>query len=207
LTPPQARRSFSASAYAAKEIVMSAVIALAVALLVSPAPATATETSEPLVSHVYENPQASDPLFSKIWPGLLDSNDRQNVSALNIKTEPGKHSELIMQTASLTIPAGQLIVSMYSGPFAGCLGIGEHHDDAIRAVPCPARITVIRGGVYTTIEAGMICRVAKSTSATSTRVSYDAKLNRVLVSTFIAGKRVTETDGDTACERVIPLSQ
>jgi len=29
LTPPQARRSFSASAYAAKEIVMSAVIALA----------------------------------------------------------------------------------------------------------------------------------------------------------------------------------
>jgi len=207
LTPPQARRSFSASAYAAKEIVMSAVIALAVALLVSPAPATATETSEPLVSHVYENPQASDPLFSKIWPGLLDSNDRQNVSALNIKTEPGKHSELIMQTASLTIPAGQLIVSMYSGPFAGCLGIGEHHDDVIRAVPCPARITVIRGGVYTTIEAGMICRVAKSTSATSTRVSYDAKLNRVLVSTFIAGKRVTETDGDTACERVIPLSQ
>jgi len=207
LTPPQARRPFSASAYAAKEMVMSAAITLAVFVLVSPLPARATEASERLVAHLYENPEASDPLFSKIWPGLLDSNDRQNLSALNIKTEPGKHSGLIMQTASLTIPAGRLIVSMYSGPFAGCLGIGEHHDDAIRAVPCPARITVIRGGVYTTIEAGMICRVAKSTSATSTRVSYDAKLNRVLVSTFIAGRRVTETDGDTACERVIPLSQ
>jgi hypothetical protein len=188
-------------------MVMSAAITLAVFVLVSPLPARATEASERLVAHLYENPEASDPLFSKIWPGLLDSNDRQNLSALNIKTEPGKHSGLIMQTASLTIPAGRLIVSMYSGPFAGCLGIGEHHDDAIRAVPCPARITVIRGGVYTTIEAGMICRVAKSTSATSTRVSYDAKLNRVLVSTFIAGRRVTETDGDTACERVIPLSQ
>jgi hypothetical protein len=207
LTPLQARRSFSASAYAAKEIVMSAAIAVAIAFLVSPLPATAIEGSAPLVSHLYENPQASDPLFSKIWPGLLDNNDRQNLSVLKIKTEPGKHSELIMQTASLTIPGGQLIVSMYSGPFAGCLGIGEHHDDAIRAVPCPARITVIRGGVYTTIEAGMICRVAKSTSATNTRVSYDAKLNRVLVSTFIAGKRVTETDGDTTCDRGIQLSQ
>ncbi|MGO9431202.1 hypothetical protein [Rhodoblastus sp.] len=207
LTPPLARRSFPASAYAAKEIVMSAAIAFALAFLVSPLPGTATEASAPLVSHLYQNPQASDPLFSKIWPGLLDNNDRQNLSALNIKTEPGKHSELIMQTAALTIPAGQLIVSMYSGPFAGCLGIGEHHDDAIRAVPCPARITVIRGGVYTTTEAGMICRVAKATSATSTRISYDAKLNRVLVSTFIAGKRVTQTDGDTPCDRVIQLSQ
>ena len=186
---------------------MNAVIAFAFAFFVSPLPATAAEASAPLVSHLYENPQASDPLFSKIWPGLLDNNDRQNLSVLNIKTEPGKHSELIMQTASLTIPAGQLIVSMYSGPFAGCLGIGEHHDDVIRAVPCPARITVIRGGVYATIEAGMICRVAKATSATSTRVSYDAKLNRVLVSTFIAGKRVTETDGDTTCDRVVQLSK
>ena len=147
LTPPQTRCRFSASAYPAKEIVTSAAIIFAVAFLVSPLPATAIEASAPLVSHLYENPQASDPLFSKIWPGLLDNNDRQNLSVLKIKTEPGKHSELIMQTASLTIPGGQLIVSMYSGPFAGCLGIGEHHDDVVRAVPCPARITVIRGGV------------------------------------------------------------
>ena len=53
-TPPQARRSFSTSAYAAKEIVMSAAIVLALAFLVSPLPATAAEASAPLVSHLYE---------------------------------------------------------------------------------------------------------------------------------------------------------
>ena len=49
LTPPQARRSFSASAYAAKEIVMSAAIALAILVPMSGAMAQAPETT-PLAS-------------------------------------------------------------------------------------------------------------------------------------------------------------
>ena len=71
LTSPQARRSFSASAYAAKEIVMSAAIALAILVPMSGAMAQAPETHRLIAATVSLSAEPSTNPQLLIWRDRL----------------------------------------------------------------------------------------------------------------------------------------
>lgn len=157
-------------------------------------------------SQLYENPQPSDPIFAQTWPDLIAENNRANAEGyLHLKPEPGKNLDLFLDNATVDIPGGKAVISIKSGPFAGCRGIGEHHDMNSRAIPCPARITVIRNGTARTSDAGMLCRVGSSNAKNFAQAVFDPKNSSIHVSVVINGIPSDRSEGNDPCDVEIAI--
>jgi len=155
----------------------------------------------------FEDPQMSDILFAQSWPRLIEENNRESARFFpTLKPLPGHNSALSLSVAKVPIPSGEAIISIYTGPFPHCQGVGEAHNSEAIAIPCPARMTILRGNTVKTIDLGMVCRVGPVTSSSRATAVYDPKMNAIRLSATVEGKRVDVAGENTSCERTIPLS-
>ena len=139
LTPPQARRSFSASAYAAKEIVMSAAIALTILVPIGGAMAQAPETHRLMASTVSLSAEPSTNPQLLIWRNRLP----QIIAARKALQSdlPNLHLPLVVEVFTTTFQvAGHTYV--ISAVNFEC----SSSSLAPNTLVCPARVAEIDAG-------------------------------------------------------------
>lgn len=166
------------------------------------------QTTSPVIFRIeqFEDPQPTDILFSKSWPRLIDENNRESTKFFpSLKPKPGHNAALSLTIAKVPISSGEVTISIYTGPFPHCQGVGETHNMEPGAIPCPARMTVRRGDEYQTVDLGWVCRVGPVTSSSGAAAFYDEKSNAIHLSAMVAGKLVNVAGDGVPCDRVIPL--
>ena len=185
------------------------VAALVSVLAVEAASHSYAQSMSPVIFRIeqFEDPQPTDILFSESWPRLIDENNRESTKFFpSLKLKPGHNAALSLTIAKVAIPAGEAIISIYTGPFPHCQGIGEIHNLDPVAIACPARMTVRRGDEYQTVDLGWVCRVGPVTSSSGAAAVYDENSNAIHLSAMVAGKLVEVADDGVPCDRIIPLS-
>jgi hypothetical protein len=182
-------------------------VLVALTVIGAPVVAQAKDASALFIKKIYKNPQSSNPLFGKIWPGLIEDHNRM-VSGLHVPSimpAPGQNASLGLDIATLSIDGAQILVSINDNLGDGyCEAIGEPRDMLVHAQPCAARLTVVRNGTYQTTDIGKICMVWGPNLNPSTNAafaSYDAKTQSIRVFALVDGAAVPE------CEHNISLPQ
>ena len=181
---------------------------LALALACNVTSAAAAETISAAFAVVaFDNPQPSDDLFARSWPGLIEANNRDSAKLFpGLKPPPGHNAALSLAVARLAIPGGEAVLSIYTGPLPRCQGAGSLRGTGAVALPCPARLTIRRERSFRTVDIGFVCRVAPVTSSSRTLATFDADANVIRLSAEVDGRPV-ETAGDNVpCGRAIPLN-
>lgn len=188
-----------------------ALVALPILLLGGSSNAFAKQDhSVAFITHEYDNPQPTDPMFSKIWPGLIAKANKEAI-AEGLPPPPGTNDGFFIDVATLPILGGKALVTIPYGAYVSkCQGdaMPQHQNEVGRALNCSARLTTIRNGIYRTKNIGLACHVATDTpptESTSARAAYDAKTNTVHLYAMIAGKRVIKAINIKTCEHIIPL--
>ena len=144
LTPAQARRSFSASAYAAKEIVMSAAIMIAILVPMSRAGALDADLASHPVSLPMTLMAGSSPKLANLWADEISAAksrvEQTRAIAPDIKLTPA----IDALTASFKIGTDTLIVSAFSGACKDADWLPKGSENSIAY--CPLRVAIISGG-------------------------------------------------------------
>ena len=154
-----------------------------------------------------EDPRPSDLLFAQSWPDLIEENNRESARLFpSLKPAPGHNSALSLTVARVPIPAGEAVISIYTGPFPHCQGVGEIHNSDPLAIACPGRLTIVKYGAARTINLGMVCRVGPVTNSSRALAFYDPQANAIRLSAMVNGRLVDFAGDGVACGRVIPLS-
>ena len=144
LTPPRARRSFSASAYAAKEIVMSAAIMIAILIPMNGAGALDVDPASHPVSLPMTPMAASSPKLASLWADQIAAAksrvEQTRAIAPDIKLTPA----IDTLTASFKIGTDTLFVSAFAGACKDADWLPKGSENSIAY--CPLRVAIISGG-------------------------------------------------------------
>jgi len=144
LTPAQARRSFSASACAAKEIVMSAAIMIGILVPMSGAGALDVDPASHPVSLPMTPMAASSPKLGSLWADQIAAArsrvEQNRVIAPEIKLVPA----IDTLTASFKIGTDTLFVSAFTGACKDADWLPKGSENSIAY--CPLRVAIISGG-------------------------------------------------------------
>ena len=144
LTPLQARRSFSASAYAAKEIVMSAAIMIAILIPMNGAGALDVDPASHPVSLPMTPMAASSPKLASLWADQIAAAksrvEETRAIAPDIKLTPA----IDTLTASFKIGNDTLFVSAFAGACKDADWLPKGSENSIAY--CPLRVAIISGG-------------------------------------------------------------
>ena len=185
-----------------------AAVFLSLALASSvPSAVGAEPISATFVVVAFDNPQPSDEIFARSWPGLIEENNRDSAKLFpGLNPPPGHNAALSLAVARFAIPGGEAVLSIYTGPLPRCQGAGSLRGTGAVALPCPARLTIRRGDAFRTVDLGFVCRVAPVTALSRTLATFDGDADVIRLSAQVGGRPV-ETAGDNVrCRRAIPLN-
>ena len=209
-TPKHERnvRRFESRAHGPLRFRAVAAVAFLLALTCGvPLSAAAEPIGATFVVVAFDDPQPTDELFAQSWPRLIEENNRDSAALFpGLKPLPGHNAALSLAVVSFAIPGGEAVLSIYTGPLPRCQGAGTLKGTGPVALPCPARLTIRRGGAFRTVDLGFVCRVAPVTALSRTLATFDADANVIRLSAQVGGRPVQTAGDNVSCTRAIPLN-